>query len=190
MSHSPAGPPGEITRQLDEARCHGGAAMDRLFELVYDELRRVAAARLRQFGGTLSATGLVHEVYLKFASGGSPKALGRAHFLAIAARAMRQLLIDHHREGAAIKRGGGWAQTTLGEAHGAVTVDADHLLDLDDALERLEARQRQVAEYRLFAGMEEREIAEILGISERTVRRDWTKARAWLVHALVLRPDG
>jgi RNA polymerase sigma factor (TIGR02999 family) len=188
MLRASPGPAGDVTRLLESARAGDAAALNHLFELVYQELRRIAAARLRHSDSTLSATGLVHEVYLKLTAAGPPRAEGRAHFLAIAARAMRQLLIDRHRERSADRRGGGWEQTTLGAEQAVISLEGDELLALNDALERLEPRQRQVAEHRLFAGMEEREIAEVLGVSERTVRRDWTKARAWLVHALVLKP--
>ncbi len=182
--------PGEVTRLLAAARGGDSAALDRLFSLVYDELRRIAARRLRSADDTLSATGLVHEVYLKFASGEGVRAEGRAHFLALAARAMRQVLIDHQRERQAHKRGGDWARTTLGEGPAALQVGADDAVALADALERLDARQRQVVECRLFAGMEEAEIAAMLDVSERTVRRDWVKGRAWLVHALMLEGHG
>jgi len=184
---SSAIPPGAVTQLLESVRAGDAVALDRVFELAYAELRRLAGARLRSADTTLNATGLVHEVYLKFAGGSPPHAEGRAHFLAIAGRAMRQLLIDHHRERNALKRGGAWEQTTLGDEHGMLSVEGEEMLAVNDALERLEPRQRQVAEYRLFAGMEEQEIATVLGVSERTVRRDWTKARAWLVHALVLK---
>ena len=119
MPDTPVPPQGEVTLLLESVRAGDQAALDRLFGLLYDELRRIAAARLRHSSDTLSATALVHEVYLKFAGGGPLRAEGRAHFLAIGARAMRQLLIDRHREGVAMKRGGGWAQTTLGDAHAA-----------------------------------------------------------------------
>jgi RNA polymerase sigma factor (TIGR02999 family) len=100
---------------------------------------------------------------------------------------MRQLLIDRQRERDAAKRGGDWARTTLGDGPAAVELPADDALALADALDRLDPRQRQVVEYRLFAGMEESEIAQLLDVSERTVRRDWVKGRAWLVQALMLK---
>ncbi|MGH7630163.1 MAG: ECF-type sigma factor [Gemmatimonadales bacterium] len=184
------GPSGEVTGLLAAARAGDGAAFDRLFSLVYDELRRIAARRLRGAEDTLNATGLVHEVYLKFAEGAGVQAASRAHFLAVAARAMRQVLIDHQRERQAEKRGGDWARTTLGEGPAGFQVGADDAVALADALDRLDARQRQVVECRLFAGMEEAEIAAMLDVSERTVRRDWVKGRAWLVHALMLRGHG
>jgi RNA polymerase sigma factor (TIGR02999 family) len=105
----------------------------------------------------------------------------RAHFLAIAARAMRQVLVDHARDRKAAKRGGGeWERTTLTDGVWAGEFDPDGVLVLDDALGKLDPRQRQVVECRFFGGMEEQEIAAALGVSERTVHRDWIKARAWL----------
>ena len=105
----------------------------------------------------------------------------RAHFLAIAARAMRQVLVDHARDRKAAKRGGGvWERTTLTDGVWVGEFDPDGMLALDEALGRLEPRQRQVVECRFFGGMEEQEIAAALGVSERTVHRDWMKARARL----------
>jgi RNA polymerase sigma factor (TIGR02999 family) len=186
MPSSIPGGPGEVTVLLTAASGGDAAALDRLFSLLYEELRRIAARRVGGAGDTLSATALVHEVFLKLAAGAGVQAESRAHFLAVAARAMRQVLIDHQRERRAAKRGGDWARTTLGDGPAAVDLPADDALALADALDRLEPRQRQVAECRLFAGMEESEIASLLGVSERTVRRDWVKGRAWLVQALML----
>lgn len=159
--------------------------MDRLVPLVYDELRAVARRQLRneRSDHTLQATALVHEAYAKLVTG-PIDATDRAHFLAIAARAMRQVLIDHARTHKAQKRGGGWARTTLGDGQAAVDFRADELLALDKALDQLEPRQRQVVEFRFFAGMQEQEIATVLGVTDRTVRRDWVIARAWLYRSL------
>ena len=174
--------PGEVTRLLQAARAGEPAALDRLLPLVYEDLRRLARRQLgREHGDrTLNPTGLVHEAYLKL-GGGAPVAADRAHFLAIAARAMRQVLVDQARERKAAKRGGGaWERTTLTDGVWVGDFQPDELLALDDALAELEPRQRQVVECRFFGGMEEHEIAAALGISERTVHRDWVKARAWL----------
>ena len=115
----------------------------------------------------------------------------RAHFLAIAARAMRQVLVDHARDRKAAKRGGGeWERTTLTDGAWAGEFDPDGVLALDEALGRLDPRQRQVVECRFFGGMEEQEIAAALGISERTVHRDWLKARAWLYRYFYPEGDG
>ena len=173
---------GEVTRLLLAAREGEGDALDRLLPLVYDDLRRLARRQLgfEYVERTLDPTALVHESYLKL---GRPAlaARDRAHFLAIAARAMRQVLVDQARDRKAAKRGGGaWERTTLTDGAWAAELDADGMLALDDALGRLDPRQRQVVECRFFGGMEEQEIAAALGISERTVHRDWLKARAWL----------
>jgi len=157
--------------------------------LVYEDLRRLARRQLgRRIGPqTVRPTELVHEAYVKLSGGGAEAAVDRSHFLAIAARAMRQVLVDEVRNRKAIKRGGGWNRATLSGSHWVTDVDVEELLTLNDALDELDARQRQVVECRFFGGLEEREIAEALGITERTVRRDWVKARAWLYRALAER---
>jgi len=182
----PSATQGEVTRILASLRAGDQAALDRLFPLVYDELRSVARRQLRRgaYGATLQATGLVHEVYLKLADGSALDAESRGHFLGIAARAMRQLLIDQARSRLAKKRSGAWQRTTLSDGDDAVDVAPDDVIALTDALDELEPRQRQVVEYRFFVGMDEREIAALLGVTERTVRRDWVKARAWLFRSL------
>ena len=181
---------GEVTRLLRAARAGDASAIDRIVPLVYEDLRRVARRQLnRRFGqDSLRPTELVHDAYVKLSVGGAGVAADRAHFLAIAARAMRQVLVDEARHRHAAKRGGvGWKRATLSGGHWVVDFDVDELLTLNDALDELDPRQRQVVECRFFGGMEEREIAEALGVTERTVRRDWVKARAWLYHALAER---
>ena len=177
---------GEVTRLLEAAVGGDQEALDRLVPLVYDDLRRLAHRQLNREGGghTLQTTGLVHEAYLKLAGGASIGAANRAHFLAIAARAMRQVLVDYARRRKAEKRGGGVINVTLNDGEQGMEVSSDDLLALDDVLEQLEPRQRQVVELRFFGGLEEKDIAEALNVSERTVRRDWVKARAWLYRAL------
>jgi len=172
---------GDVTQLLRAARDGDRDALDRAMPLVYDDLRRLARRQLsRELGArTLQPTTLVHEAYLKLA-GSSPRLEDRSHLLAIAARAMRQVLVDHARERRAAKRGPEWARTTLTDSAGTFDLDPEQLIALNDALERLDPRQRQVVECRFFGGMEEEEIAEALGITSRTVRRDWVKARAWL----------
>jgi RNA polymerase sigma factor (TIGR02999 family) len=178
--------PGEVTRLLEAAVAGDQEALDRLVPLVYEDLRRVAHRQLDREGGghTLQTTALIHEAYLKLASGGSLSATSRTHFLALAARAMRQVLVDYARRRKAAKRGGGVISVTLGDEPQPADTSADDLLALNEALEQLEPRQRQVIECRFFGGMEEKDIAEVLGVSERTVRRDWVKARAWLYKSL------
>lgn len=180
----------EVGRLLDRIREGDREAVDRLFPIVYEELRGMARGQVGRAHSppTLGATGLVHEAYLKLAGGAPLRAESRAHFLAIAGRAMRQVLVDRARQRQARKRGGEWVPTTLADGHRAVQVDFAEMLALDEALERLEPRQRQVVEARFFAGLEEAEIAVLLGVSERTVRREWVKARAWLVRAMLPEP--
>lgn len=184
--------PGEVTRLLESARAGERAAVDQLMPMVYDELKRIAKSQLdRHYDPpTLQATSLVHEAYLKLAGGAPLQAENRAHMLSIAARAMRQVLVDQARRRGAQKRGGAWRQATLLDEHHAIALKMDDVLTLNEAIERLEPRQRQIVESRFFAGMEEREIALALGVSERTVRREWIKARAWLVSALAMPAAG
>jgi RNA polymerase sigma factor (TIGR02999 family) len=172
--------PGEVTRILQAAQAGDRDALDRILPLVYEDLRRIARRRLGRRGASpVNATTLVHEAYLKLASR-VPHATSRAHLLAIAARAMRQVLVDHARERQAIKRGQGWKATTLTDGAWSIELDPETLIALDDALARLDPRQRQVVECRIFGGLEETEIAAALGVTTRTVHRDWVKARAWL----------
>lgn len=189
---SPEGtPPGEVTRVLAALRDGDAAAYDALFPLVYSELRRAADILLnREFEQhTLQPTALVHEVYLKLVRGGAPDASSTSHFLGIAARAMRQILVDHARRRKAAKRGKGEAFVTLGDhADAAIAApDADTMLALDEALADLAAfdeRLAKVVELRFFGGLTEEQVATALGVTSRTVQRDWAKARAWL-HARI-----
>jgi RNA polymerase sigma factor (TIGR02999 family) len=180
---------GEVTQLLRAARDGDASAIDRIVPLVYEDLRRLARRQLgRGFGPqTVRPTELVHEAYVKLSVGGAEAAVDRAHFLAIAARAMRQVLVDEARHHQAAKRGGGWQRATLSGKHWVADFDVDELLTLNDALQELDPRQRQVVECRFFGGMEDSEIAEALGVTDRTVRRDWVKARAWLYRALAER---
>jgi RNA polymerase sigma factor, TIGR02999 family len=178
---------GEVTRLLHAARNGDSDALDRIMPLVYEDLRLIARRQLRHELGdrTMRPTSLVHEAYVKLTNASALNAGDRGHFLAIAARAMRQVLVDDARRRATSKRGGSWTQITFGDRDwSGGALGADELLALNDALDQLEPRQRQVVECRFFGGMEEQEIAETLGINERTVRRDWVKARAWLYRAI------
>lgn len=185
----PSRPGGELTGLLRAAREGDRDALDRLIPLVYDDLRRLARRQLRHEAGprTLQATALVHEAYVKLSAGAALEARDRTHFLAIAARAMRQVLVDEARRRRAGKRGGDWVRTTLAEGQHAVDMAPEELIALDQALEELEPRQRQVVELRFFGGLEEAEIAAALGVSDRTVRREWVKARARLYRLLYVR---
>ncbi|MEZ4456994.1 MAG: sigma-70 family RNA polymerase sigma factor [Gemmatimonadales bacterium] len=175
---------GPVTQLLSRVASGEEGALDQLFPLVYAELRRAAEGALRaeRPGHTLQPTALVHEAYLKLV-GGSIPSRDRGHFLSIAARAMRQILVDHARRRRAAKRGAGEAPVPLEIEVAGAEMPADELIALDDALERLSAvnpRLRRVVELRYFGGLSEEEIATILEVTTRTVQRDWTKARAWL----------
>lgn len=160
-------------------------AVDTLFSLAYEELRRLASAIRRDDpGATMNPTALVNEAWLKLAASPGLAFTSSLHFRRVAGRAMRQVLVEAARRRKATKRGGGQALVTFDEAMGvgAVTAGAD-LLALDDALEslaRLSPRQAQIVESRFFGGLEAREVAALLDVSEATVLRDWRAARAWL----------
>ena len=163
--------------------------LERLMPLAYDELRRIAHRELRRRPNeTLRTTALVHEAYLKLADADGVAWRDRPHFLAIASVAMRHILIDQARERCAAKRGGAHgARVTLDEEGIAVEQQAEGLIALDEALTRLAAtdpRLAQVVECRFFGGLSEEETADALGITSRTVRRDWVKARGLLLRAL------
>jgi RNA polymerase sigma factor (TIGR02999 family) len=168
--------------------------MDRLMPLVYDELRAVARRQLRRLrpGQTLDTTALVHEAYLRLVDQTAAAWQDRAHFLSVAGVAMRHILVDAARRRIAKKRGGEGLRITFDELRpGQDGTDASRraveILDLDEALTSLAARNerlRRLVELRFFAGLTEEETAQTLGTSERTVRRDWLKARAFLFLAL------
>lgn len=178
--------PSSIT-QLLEAHADGeGRAADQLIPLLYDEVRRLAHRQLRAVGrpgATLNTTALVHEAYLKLVDQTRVSSSARGHFLALVARAMRQIIIDYARRNQASKRGGEARRSTFKESQIAVADEADALLALDEAVARLgdlDPRLVQVVECRFFAGMTEEETASALGVGLRTVQRDWLRARGWL----------
>jgi RNA polymerase sigma-70 factor (ECF subfamily) len=176
---------GEITRLLAATAGGDRQAYDELFQRVYDDLRRTAGARMRgeRREHTLTPTALVHETYLKMLAGDRSSWKNRSQFFAIAARAMRQILVDHALRKQAEKRGGGRIQVTFDEEFQAASSPAHDVLVLEEALSKLEkqsARKVQVVVCRFFGGMAVKETAKALGISEATVKRDWTTARAWL----------
>ena len=183
---------GEVTRLLQDLRLGDDQAHDRLYPLVYDELRRVAQRVIsgERAGHTLQATDLVNEAYLKLAAAGGAE--NRLHFVRIAARAMRQVLVDHARKRMAEKRGGDWVRTQIDDKPIGLDSRPEELMALDQALDRLDEndqRLRQIVEYRFFGGLTESEIADLLGITTRTVQRDWAKARAWLYRELYSKAD-
>jgi RNA polymerase sigma factor (TIGR02999 family) len=175
-----------ITEWLEASRRGDGSARERLIEALYGELRRAASRELRRFRGfeTLQTTALVNEAYLRLLAGGALPFESRVHLLSVAAVAMRRLLIDRARERLAAKRGGGARAETLDdEAEQVADRAGEQLLDLDGALaglERLDPHLARVVELRFFGGLTEVEVSHALGSSERTVRRDWVKARAFL----------
>ena len=175
----------------DSAPSGSGPPSDqsRLVALVYEQLRQLAHRSLEHeaTGHTLTTTDLVHSVYLQLAAQHSTVWQNESHFMAIAASAMRRILVDHARTHQRVKRGGDLRRVSLDVADVAVEERAELLLALDEALERLrivDGRQASVVECRFFAGMNETETAEALGVSVRTARRDWTKAKAWLYDAI------
>ena len=178
---------GEVTVILGQMRAGDRDAAARLMPLVYDELRAIARGHLKRErpGHTLQPTALVNEVWLHFMKGADLDLSNRSHFLAVAANAMRRLLIDHARARDAAKRGGGWEKVSLSEQSGpssGAQVDVD-IVALNEALERLAQlgeRMARVVELRFFGGLTVKESAEVLGIAPVTVEKDWTKAKAWL----------
>lgn len=187
---------GEITGLLHQAAGGQAGAYDRLLPLVYQELNAMARSRLRneREGHTLSTTALVHEAWLKLVDQDRVDWKSRHHFFAIASEAMRRILIDHARHHRARKRGAGATHLSiegladqLPDPHLMSDDQADELVALDEALDRLAAfnpEGARIVQYRFFGGLSHPEIAEVQGTSERTVRRAWTVAKAWLRHEL------
>jgi RNA polymerase sigma factor (TIGR02999 family) len=178
----PTGP--ETTELLRRWRGGDAEARDRLVERVYDELRALARRALAREAGprTIEATALVHEAYLRLMGDSQVEIQDRGHFFAVAARVMRNILVDHARARNAQRRGGGARQVELDTDVGGRQPDVD-MLALDEALARLEAvdrRKCQVVEMKFFAGLTEQEIAGVLGVGRATVERDWAFARSWL----------
>jgi RNA polymerase sigma factor (TIGR02999 family) len=178
-----------LTDQLTACRDAGPDALEQLVPLVYDELRAIAHRQLRRERDdhTLSTTGLVHEAYLRLVDQRRVDWRDRAHFFALSARVMRRVLVDYSRRRGAQKREGARDAAWLDEAMLAADTQADLIVALDDAVTQLAAldeRQAKVVEYRFFGGYTEEETAELLGVSSRTVRNDWVKAKGWLYRQL------
>ncbi|RMF83308.1 MAG: sigma-70 family RNA polymerase sigma factor [Planctomycetota bacterium] len=175
----------DATQVLVRARDGDAAAAADLMPMVYAELRALAGHYLarEQANHTLQPTALVHEAYLKLVDQTRANYEDRTHFFAVAAEAMRRVLVDYARRRAAVKRGAGWERVTLDHALGrsdSATLDAAPLDDALDRLARLDATQARIVELRFFGGLGNREIASILGLSLRTVENEWRMARAWL----------
>ncbi|MCB9848581.1 MAG: sigma-70 family RNA polymerase sigma factor [Phycisphaeraceae bacterium] len=178
----------QITIALHACRANN-AATGELIGLVYDQLRAIAQARMNQerAGHTLQATALVHEACFRLLGDSSPQWEDRGHFFRAAAEAMRRILIDHARMKKSAKRGGGGSRVPLSVVDLAVEHDPEQVLELDEALRKLEAEDPsagEVVQLRFFGGLSVQEVAQVMGISERTVAREWAFARARLFELL------
>jgi RNA polymerase sigma factor (TIGR02999 family) len=187
-------PAGEITRLAQRWGEGDQDAFERLIELVYDDLRRIAHKHLRAEGdgdATINTTALVHEAFLKLSGAEGGEWPGRAHFFAFCSKAMRRILIDYARKRSAEKRGGKRIRVPLTPDSASVDQEATEILALDEALRTLEShdeRMARIAECRFFGGLSVLETAEALNTSRRTVEREWAKARGYLYHLLA--PNG
>jgi RNA polymerase sigma factor (TIGR02999 family) len=182
--------PGDVTQLLVELKQGNRQAEERLIPLVYSELRRIAAIHLRREARNHSfqPTALVHEAYLRLTRIQEIDWQSRSHFFAVSATLMRRILVDHARANLAGKRGEGWDPVSLNDAIFPAPDRAPEILALDLALlelAKLDERQSKIVEMRFFAGMSEEEAANVLGISTRTVKRDWRIAKAWLYKELI-----
>jgi RNA polymerase sigma factor (TIGR02999 family) len=187
MDSSPKKRPtrGRVTHLLQQWSAGDRTALDELFPVVYQELKRIAARQLRREapGHTLQTTGLVHEAYLRLVDQRDARWQNRAQFFGVAAQAMRRVLIDHARGKKAAKRGGDPLRVTLTDAESPADEPEAELLALDEALTRLETldpQQARIVELRYFTGLTIEETAEVLAISPATIKREWAVARAWL----------
>ena len=181
MEHAP----GEVTQLLAALRNGDRSAESRLLEVVYAELHRMAVRYMRRErrDHTLQATALIHEAYVDLIRQPEKNWQNHAHFYGVAAQSMRRVLVDYARTHRAAKRGGGQQKVSLDDALLITGEQSDDLVALDEALSRLaqfDARQSRIVELRFFGGLNEEETAEVLGVSSRTVRRDWGVAKAWL----------
>jgi RNA polymerase sigma factor (TIGR02999 family) len=174
-----------ITVILEAIHRGGEPASGELLPLVYDELRRLAAARMAREnpGQTLQPTALVHEAWLRLSANGGQKWQNRAHFFAAASEAMRRILIENARRKSRLKRGGGQLKINIDDLEVAATTRDDQLLMIDEAVEQLEAEdagKSRIVVMKFFGGLTNGEIARNLGVTERTIERQWAFARAWL----------
>jgi RNA polymerase sigma-70 factor, ECF subfamily len=181
--------PHQITQLLAEWSDGNQSALDELYPLVYQELRRLARRYMsrERKGHTLQTTALINEAYVRLVDQRNVHWANRSHFFAISAQIMRRILIDHARRHAYAKRGGGAQQVSLEEAATVLPDQPEDLIRLDEALKSLaemDPRRSQVVELRYFGGLNNEEIAGVLNVSENTVTRDWNMARAWLYQQL------
>jgi RNA polymerase sigma factor (TIGR02999 family) len=177
--------PGEVTALLAGWRGGDAQALEKLIPIVYEDLRRIAAryTYAEHPGHTLQTTALVHEAYLRLTREQDRTWENRAHFFAVAAQIMRNLLVDHARAATRGKRGGGAAELSLDEVPELTTAEPEVMLALDEALRRLaevDPRASRIVELRYFVGLSNAEVAGVIGTSEKTVTRDWNTAKAWL----------
>jgi len=182
-------PQHEITELLEQWTGGNQSALDRLYPLVYEELRRLARSYMKREhkGHTLQTTALINEAYVRLVDQHNVHWQNRSHFFAISAQIMRRILVDHARRYLQTKRGGGALRVSLDEVMIVASERSEEVLLLDEALgnlARLDPRRCQVVELRYFAGLNNEEIASVLKISENTVMRDWNLARAWLYQQL------
>lgn len=182
----------EVTELLERARQGDSLAWNQVVALIYDDLKRIARGVLAGKGSaTFNPTVLVHDCYLRLAKAGAQGVHDRAHFMALAARAMRQLMLNHARDRMAQKRGSGAEAATLTEEERSADLEAEHLLGISsalEALERVEPKWVQVVECRVFAGLSEQETADALGVSLRTVQRWYADARVELARIMTVGP--
>ena len=183
----------DLTHILQSLERGEARAADELLPLVYEELRRLAAQKMagESSGQTLQATALVHEAWLRLVRTPDQTWQNRAHFFRTAAECMRRILIDNARRKKQVRHGGGQQRVPIEDLEIADDFDPQRLLDINEALDRLAAQDStkgEVVKLRYFAGLENREVAEVLGVSERTVERSWRFAKAWLLAELG--PDG
>ncbi len=174
-----------VTRILNSIQQGDPKAADELLPLVYEELRKLAAVRMAQesSGHTLQATALVHEAWLRLTSNPEQKWDGRGHFFAAAAEAMRRILVERARGRQRLRHGGGQERVDLAEVEIPMVVEDEKLLQVNEVLGELEAedaKQAQIVKMKFFMGMKAEEIAEALGVSEKTVQRHWAHAKVWL----------
>lgn len=178
-----------VTCILDALSADPSSSPDELLTVVYDELRRLAAGKMaqEQNGHTLQPTALVHEAWLRLMAGDHPRWQNRAHFFGAAAEAMRRILVENARRKLSLKRGGRRERVDLQEVELALTADDDRLLQVHEAVSRLEQQDPQAAalvKLRFFAGLSQQEAAQLLNLPDRTAGRLWAYARAWLFHEL------
>lgn len=181
--------PERITRLLDDVNRDTPGAADRLLAVIYDELHGLAAAHMRRERSdhTLQPTALVHEAFLRLLGEGEPHWNNRGHFFSAVALVMRRILVDYARRRLAERRGGRRTREPLDDVVEALCANPDEMLAIDDALTRLEAvdeTKAKIVRLRFFAGLTNEEVAEQLGVSARTVKREWRFARAWLYRAI------